>query len=113
MKKREYGTGSIYYIESRSRWAAQLKVGVKADGSPRKKTILGKTKKEVKDKLRLLQAELLTGSYTEPSRLTIVDIAKSINDNKKALNKLSDTTYGRNNETIKIIERHLISSVPV
>lgn len=113
MNKREYGTGSIYYIESRKRWAASLKIGVNANGTPKKKTVTGKTKKEVKDKLKLLQAEVLTGTYTEPSKLTIVDIAKSINDNKKALNKVSDTAYHRNKETIKVIEKHAISKIPV
>ena len=48
MSKREYGTGSIYYIESRQRWAASLKVGVNANGTPKKKTVTGKTKKKLR-----------------------------------------------------------------
>lgn len=113
MNKREYGTGSIYYIDTRKRWAAQYKIGVNENGKPKKKTIYGKTKKEVKEKLRQLQANVATGSFTENSKLTIVDIAKSINDNKKALNLVSDTTYHRNEFTISIIQKHQIGSIPI
>lgn len=113
MSKREYGTGSVYYIESRKKWAAQYKVGINANGKPKKKTLFGKTKKEVKDKLKKLQAEVVTGAYSEPSKMTVTDIARSINDNKKALNVVSDTTYHRNEFTISVIAKHPIGSMPV
>lgn len=113
MSKREYGTGSVYYIEARKKWAAQYRVGYNADGKPKKKTVFGDTKKEVKDKLKKLQAEVVTGSYAEPSRLTVVDIAKSINDNKKALNIVGENAYIRNVNTISIIEKHTIGNIPV
>lgn len=113
MSKREYGTGSIYYLESRNRWVAQYRVGIGPDGKVKKKSISGKTKKEVKDKLRKLQAEVITGTYKEASALTIVDIAESINDNKKALNKVSETAYQRNKDTIKIICNRPIAVLPI
>lgn len=113
MSKREYGTGSIYYIESRKKWAAQYRVGYNANGNPKKKTVFGNTKKEVKDKLKKLQAEVVTGSYAEPTKLTVVDIAKSINDNKKALNVVGENAYIRNVNTISIIEKHAIGSIPI
>lgn len=111
--KREYGTGSIYYSESRKRWVGQYKTGTAADGKPKKKTIYGKTRKEVKERLKKIQAEVVTGVYVEPSQLTIIHIAKSINDNKRKLNIVSDITYKRNNDTIKIIENSTISRIPV
>lgn len=113
MAKREYGTGSVYYSESRKRWVGQYKTGVTAEGKPKKKTIYGKTKKEVKEKLKKLQAEILTGVYVEPSQLTIVHVATSINDNKLNLNIVSDVTYKRNKETIKIIENGTIGAIPI
>lgn len=113
MAKREYGSGSVYYSESRKRWVGQYKTSVTAEGKPKKKTIYGKTKKEVKERLKKLQAEILTGVYVEPSHLTIVHIATSINDNKYNLNIISDVTYKRNQETIKIIEHGKIGATPI
>lgn len=113
MSKREYGTGSVYYSESKKKWVGQYRVGVDANGKTKKKTIYGKTKKEVKDKLKQLQAEILTGVYVAPSQLTVVQIATSINDNKLAMNTISDNTYKRNNETIKIIKNSSLNTIPV
>lgn len=113
MSKREYGTGSVYFSESKKKWVGQYRIGTDANGKPKKKTIYGKTKKEVKDKLKQLQAEILTGVYVAPSQLTVVQIATSINDNKLAMNTISDTTYKRNNETIKIIQNSPLNTTPV
>lgn len=113
MSKREYGTGSVYFSESKKKWVGQYRIGTDTNGKPKKKTIYGKTKKEVKDKLKQLQAEILTGVYVAPSQLTVVQIATSINDNKLAMNTISDTTYKRNNETIKIIQNSPLNTTPV
>lgn len=116
MSKREYGSGSVYFDEKRGKkgkWVGQYRVGIDANGKPKKKTVYGKTQKEVKDKLKKLQAEILTGVYVAPSQLTIVHIATSINDNKHAMNIVSDTTYKRNKETIKIIENSCIAGIPI
>lgn len=113
MSKREYGTGSVYFSESKKKWVGQYRIGTDANGKPKKKTIYGKTKKEVKDKLKQLQAEILTGVYVAPSQLTVVQIATSINDNKHAMNTISDNTYKRNNETIRIIKNSQLNAIPV
>lgn len=113
MSKREYGSGSVYFIESKKRWCGQFRIGVDVNGKVKKKTVYGKTKKEVVEKIRKLQAEILTGIYIEPSKLTIVQIAKSINDNKKAMNIVADNAYKRNEETIRIINNSNLSTIPV
>lgn len=113
MAKNTYGNGSIYYSEPKGKWVGQIKVGIKADGKVNRRTVYGKTKKEVKEKIKRIQAEVITGVYKQPSELTIPDLANSINDNKKALNQISDTAYGRNKDTIKIIEKDLIASIPI
>lgn len=104
MSKREYGTGSIYFSNAKNKWIGQYRVGIDEKGKPKKKTVYGKTKKEVKEKLKKLQAEVITGTFVEPSKMTIVQIATIINDNKHAMNIVGDDTYKRNKETIKIIE---------
>lgn len=113
MAKNTYGNGSIYFSEQKNKWVGQIKVGIKADGKVNRRTVYGKTKKEVKEKIKRIQAEVITGVYKQPSELTIPDLANIINDNKKALNQIGDTAYGRNKDTIKIIAKDHIASVPI
>lgn len=111
--KRDYGTGSVYYSESRKSWCAQYKVGVNSNGSAKKKTIYGKTKKEVKSKLAKIQSEILIGTYIEPSKTTLVQLAIQNAKNKKAANLIADTTYKRTLDTIQKIENSALSNIPV
>lgn len=113
MQRREKGSGSIWYSEDRKRWIAQFSVGVMPNGSKKLKTITGKTKKEVKEKMKLEQAKLLTGTYLDKSSLTIVEVANSINDNKKALNIVGGSGYKRNKDSIKIIENSSLCTIPI
>ena len=113
MAKNTYGNGSIYYSEPKGKWVGQIKVGIKADGKINRRTVYGRTKKEVKEKIKRIQAEVITGVYKQPSELTIPDLANSINDNKKALNQISDTAYLRNKYTIKIIQADSIAMIPI
>ena len=114
MAKREYGTGSVYYSESKKKWVGQYRVGIDANGKVKKKTVYGKTKKDVKDKLKKMQAEIITGLYIEPSQITIVQLANSINNNKHLTNIVGDDAYKRNKETIKIIKNNVIlNSTPI
>lgn len=102
--KRTYGTGSIFWSESRNQWVGQYIAGVKPDGKPNKKFVYGKELKTVKDKMDKAIAELKLGCYVEPSQMTLVQLATSINDNKKALNLVKENAYRRNKYTIEIME---------
>lgn len=102
--KRTYGTGSIYWSDSRNQWVGQYIAGVKPDGKPNKKFVYGKELKTVKDKMDKAVAELKLGCYVEPSQMTLVQLATSINDNKKALNLVKENAYRRNKYTIEIME---------
>ena len=50
-KKRGNGEGSIFFDEKNKRWLGQVVVVTKADGSLNRKTLYGKTRKEVNDKV--------------------------------------------------------------
>ncbi len=113
MSRRDYGNGSIYFSESRNRWVAQCKTGISSEGKIKRTTVYGKTKREVKDKLERIKAEVNTGIYVEPSKLTVVDLAKLIANNKKAANIITDNTYKRTMETIKKIEAGPLSYIPI
>src|SRR5260370_41261425 len=63
-KRRARGEDSIYYDRSRDRWTGTITVGWKPDGRRDRTTVRGRTKTEVKDKLRARHPELAEGVRT-------------------------------------------------
>ena len=102
--KRTYGSGTIYWSESRNQWVGCYVAGIKQDGKPNKKFVYSKDLKVVKEKMDKAIAEIKLGCYVEPSKMTLVQLATSINDNKKALNLVKDNAYRRNKFTIEIMK---------
>ena len=63
-KRRAQGEDSIYYDRSRDRWTGTITVGWKPDGRRDRITVRGRTKTDVKDKLRAKHTELAAGIRT-------------------------------------------------
>jgi hypothetical protein len=57
-KRRARGEDSIFYDRSRNRWAGTITVGWKPDGRRDRIIVHGRTKTQVKDKLRTKHLEL-------------------------------------------------------
>jgi integrase len=60
------GEGTIYQCLSKTskhykKWIGQVTIGLTPDGKPKRRSVYGKTRPEVKDKIRELQAELGKG----------------------------------------------------
>jgi integrase len=69
-KRRARGEDSIFYDRSRNRWTGTITVGWKPDGRRDRITVRGRTKTEVKDKLRAKHTELAAGIRT-PANYTV------------------------------------------
>lgn len=70
-KKRENGSGSIRKRKDGT-WEARYSVGTHpGTGKPIRKSVYGKTKAEVAEKLRAATAALDSGEYFEPEKLTV------------------------------------------
>lgn len=87
--RRGRGDGSIYRVTRQRkdgttwlRWAGQVTVGYTVDGKQRRATAYGDTKTEVREKLRELQNQVSTGSYSH-SRVTTADYLSGWLDVKK------------------------------
>ena len=65
-KRRARGEDSIYYDRSRDRWDETITIGWKPDGRRDRIIVRGRTKTEVKDKLRTKYAELAQASAHPP-----------------------------------------------
>ena len=71
MGKKENGAGSIRKRPD-GLWEARYCAGTNpGTGKPIRKSIYGKTQKEVRERLTKITAELDDGIYTDPSKLTL------------------------------------------
>lgn len=69
--RRGRGEGSIHFREDLNLWVSQVSLGYDAQGKRKRRTIYGKTKREVQEKLRKMQADVDAGVSVEPNRLTV------------------------------------------
>ena len=76
MGKRGNGEGSIYYSEKLNRWVGQYTLGNK------RKSLYGKTRKEVKDKLIIKLNEVQKNIALDKCDITVYELGKKILDTK-------------------------------
>lgn len=74
-KRRENGEGSIYRDGS-GRWRATITTGYDENGKRRRRYLHGRTKSEVIGKLAELRADVVGGTVSEPSRVTVREFAE-------------------------------------
>jgi len=70
-KRRAHGEGTIFQLPN-GRWQADVSLGYKADGKRNRKSLYGKTQKEVRQKLDALKQQLAQGTYSD-AKLTVKD----------------------------------------
>jgi len=99
-KRRARGEDSIFYDRSRNRWAGTITVGWKPDGRRDRIIVRGKTKTEVKDKLRTKHQELAAG-IRAPARYTV---EQCLNDWLETLSTQAESTV----TGYRIMVRHLV-----
>ena len=113
MGKRGNNEGTIYYSESLKRWVGQFCAGYKPDGKLNRKSVYGKTRKEVAEKIITKQNEVNNKVFVDSSKTTLKDIIiNHIEDQFKA-NKIVANTYFRSKETIKILDKLPIYIKPI
>ena len=61
VRRRGHGEGAIYFAADKNRYIGAVSVGFGPDGKRLRRKVSGKTKQEVRDKLRALHAELDAG----------------------------------------------------
>lgn len=107
-KSRGNGEGTIYYSDSRKQWVAQATLS-----NGKRKTVYGKTRKIVKEKLLNIQSDIANNTYVEPQSITVGDFIHSLIDEDRALNIVNDSSYLRKKESLKRINRSFISELPI
>lgn len=70
-KRRGRDEGSIYQRDSDKLWCANVSLGIDAEGKRIRKTVYGKSKGEVKDKLKELHQDALNGKPMKNEKITV------------------------------------------
>ena len=99
-KKRGNGEGSIFFSEKQQKWVGQVVVGYKLNGSINRKTLTGKTRKEVNEKVSALLESLRNDTYVEKSNVTLYEILVEILEDKFAANRICPRSYRRMKDTV-------------
>jgi integrase len=103
--RRGNGEGSIYYSDKLNRWVGQFTAGVKTNGTPNRKSVYGKTRKDVAEKITKAINEIKEHSYVDKSDITLEYLIKEHIEDKYNANKVSPVTYLRDNESLIRIKK--------
>ena len=109
--KNVYGEGSIFYSNVKKKWMAQLNLGFDSNGVRKRKTIIGNTPEEVKEKLRKVKNDMYSGKFVSANDITFRQITKQILDEKLSMNEIQKQTYSRHLETLKHFKA--INDIPI
>lgn len=102
-KRRTKGDGAIYFDEKRGLFVGQIGLGTDENGKRKRKTVYGKTKAEVRQKLKAIEVGIYTGTFIDTSNITLFQLAKQMLDDKLNTNEIKEATYWRSNETLKVL----------
>ena len=108
MSKRGNGEGSIYYSEKLKRWVGQYTYNFK------RKSVYGKTRIEVKDKLNKALVDIVDSKYVDKSNVTLIELVDMVIEEKLKSNKITENTYSRYiNTRANIVELTDLANRPV
>ena len=107
-KKRGNGEGSITYHKASNRYMAQY---TKPNG--KRGTVYGKTREEARKKLTKALSDIQSNTYTDKNKITLIEITKSIVEDRHNSNKTRDNSYRANLDTIKRIEKDDIATMQI
>lgn len=112
-KKRANGEGTIYKNEAKNLWCGQLSVRDPETGKLKRKVVYGKTQKIVKEKLQKLKEQQGVGINLIDKPESILEICQKAIEYQHQTNELSDVSYRRKKETLKIIEKYYFATISI
>lgn len=113
MAKRGNGEGTIYYSEKLNKWVGQFTAGRKADGSLKRGSVYGNSRKETKEKLHKKLDNISKGISTDKVDITVYELGKELLDTKYATNKIKGTSYNTINYPLKKIKKSDLGNIKV
>ena len=107
--RRGHGEGSVYRDAANGTWVGAISLGWRPDGARIRRKVTGRTKTEVRDKLKKLQAEADAGLKTSAS----YTLSKAVDDwAAEALDGLADKTVRSHVDLLRPVTM-LIGNIPL
>ena len=110
-RTRGNGEGTIYFNEGKKLWVMQYTLGRTQQGNIKRKTLYGKTRKEVKEKYEKLITEINTNNYVDKSNIIFKDLCMEIIEYGYKMNKLSECSFLRKKQTYNQICKHYMANM--
>jgi integrase len=80
VRRRGRGEDSVYFDQAKGCWVGSVSLGFSADGKRRRRTVRGRTRTEVRDKLRDLRGEIAVGVRSPASYSVRQAVEDSLRD---------------------------------
>ncbi len=109
-RRRGNGEGTVFEDKKNKRWIGQYITGINSEGKPVRKSVYGKTQKEVLNKLNEIKYEINKEIYVEKNGIKLVKIMEDIREEKLASNTISGGQYARLKWTINKIKNSPIGN---
>lgn len=109
-RRRGNGEGTVFEDKKNKRWIGQYITGINSDGKPIRKSVYGKTQKEVLNKLNEIKYEINKDVYVEKNGIELVKIMEDIREEKFASNTIPGGQYARLKWTINKIKNSPIGN---
>ena len=109
-RRRGNGEGTVFEDKKNKRWIGQYITGINSEGKPIRKSVYGKTQKEVLNKLNEIKYEINKEIYVEKNGIKLVKIMEDIREEKLASNTISGGQYARLKWTINKIKNSPIGN---
>ena len=115
MAKKGNGEGTIYFVPARKRWCGQYVIGRDDDGKLIRKTVYGKTRKEVSEKINEHLTELKNNEYIDKNDITLDQVMKERVNLQFELKQIKESSYKRCLYSIKEIEDNMpsLANMPI
>lgn len=112
-RRRGNGEGTIFEDKKNKRWIGQYISGIAEDGNAIRKSVYGKTQKEVVNKLNEVKYQMNNDIYVEKNGIKLVKIMEDIREEKLASNTISGGQYARLKWTINKIKNSKLGEMKI
>ena len=112
-RRRGNGEGTIFEDKKNKRWIGQYISGISSEGKAIRKSVYGKTQKEVLNKLNEIKYKMNNDMYVEKNGIELVKIMEDIREEKLASNTISGGQYARLKWTINKIKNSKIGNMKI
>lgn len=94
-RRRGNGEGTVFEDKKNKRWIGQYISETSAEGKAIRKSVYGKTQKEVLNKLNEIKYKMNNDMYIEKNGIKLIKIMEDIREEKLASNTISGGQYAR------------------